>query len=159
MKKLLSAIYYLSVIIPIIILYVNIDSYLLTSTQSLIEYLKDFAQSIIDGDSKQSTDFKRLFVMGVLVMVGFKITSNFIQDRKLGLSLKERKGDWWITIWQLSISAILWIGLFKSATFLNVNTGAWLESFNAIMIIVVIGFIAKIYLTYLYFINNLGVKK
>jgi len=160
MKRLLGIVYYLGVlIVPLTVFYFNVDNYLVTATESSIEYLKEFLVKLVTEDSEGSIEFKKMFIYMVLVGVFYKVTSKFIFDRKLGLSLKERKGDWIITLWQVSINVVIWIILYKTMSFFNINTGAWLESFNVIIIFVVIGNLAKLYSTFLHYMENLGIKK
>lgn len=160
MKKILTVVYHLFVLfIPIAIIWYNVDAYLATGVDSLIEYLKDYAMKLALEENEATLDFKTAAIKVGLLIVMFKYVKKFIFDRKLGLSLKERKGDWIITIWAVAIRVGVWLWIIKTATFLKVNTDAWLESFNIIIALVIIGVVAKLWNTYLYYMENIGVKK
>lgn len=160
MKKLLSLIYYLGVVfIPLIILWAYTDQYIETATITSIDTLNQFLDRIQSGMDSPARDYKRLLFLGTIIAVAYKVFNKMIFDRKLGLTLDKRKGDWIITIWQLSINLIAWVVVYKMATFFKINTDAILESSNIIMYCVIIGVVAKIYLTSIYRTESLGVKK
>ena len=151
MKRLLFIVYVLGVVlIPLGILYFNTDKYLLTASQTSVDYLNIFIDNLQNGVESVDRDYKRLFWVAALLIGLYKFMSKRIFDRKLGLSLDQRKSDWVITIWQVSINAFVWYTVYRSATFFKINTDAWLESFNIINVLVGVGIIAKILHTYLH---------
>ena len=155
MKRILNLGYFLFVfLIPIIIIYANVDKYLIVATTSTIEFLQSYLNKLLNNIDS-SIEFKTLFIRGVLLVVLIKIINKFIFDRKLGLSLKERKGDWIITTWTVLFNGTIWTVLYNAASFFKINTDAWLESFNVIMVLVMIGLTFKIISTYLYYMENL----
>ena len=160
MKKLLSIIYFSFVfLIPIAILYANVDKYLITATTTSIDYLQSYLDKLLMADKESVVEFKSLMFKGILLAILYKVANKFIFDRKLGLSLKERKGDWIITIWQLVINCGVWFAVYQLVSFFKINTDAWLESFNVIIAFVALGTLAKLTLTYIYYASNLGIKK
>jgi len=159
MKKLLSIVYFLFVfLIPIGILYGNVDKYLITATTTSIDYLQSYLDKLLTADSESVGEFKSIIFKAILITILFKVASKFIFDRKLGLSLKERKGDWIITIWQLALNCGTWFAVYQLVSFFKINTDAWLESFNIIIVLVGIGVIAKLTLTYIHYTTNLTKK-
>lgn len=155
MKKALNITYLLCMfLIPLGILYFNTDKYLVTATESAIQYLNDFLDRLQDGNSAV-VEYKRLFFRAGIIAVIYKVFSKMIFDRKLGLSLTQRKGDWLITFWTLSINMFAWFLVYTSATFFNINTDKWVESFNIIYVFVLIGFTAKIWNTYNFYLSNI----
>lgn len=155
MKRLTGIIYFLFVfIIPLIIIYANVDKYLITATESSIFYLQEYLDRLLNN-IKSSIEFKSLFIKAIIGVVAIKIVNKFIFDRKLGLTLKERKGDWIITSWTVIFNGAIWTILYNSATFFKINTSAWMESFNVIMVLVIVGLTCKIINTYLHWTNNI----
>lgn len=150
MKKTLFITYILGVVvIPVIILYVNTDKYLLTASQTSVNYLNVFIDNLQSG-VESTRDYKRLIWIAGLFMGLYKFMSKRIFDRKLGLSLDQRKSDWIITIWQLFINVTVWMIVYQSASFFGINTDKLLESFNIVMVLVGIGVSAKILHTYIH---------
>ena len=155
MKKSLTITYLLSMfMIPLGILYFNTDAYLVTATKSMIEYLQDFLIRL-GQDNEATVEYKQLFFKVGILVVAYKVLSKMIFDRKLGLTLKQRKGDWLITLWSLGINLTAWFVVYASASMFNVNTDKWVESFNLIYLFVLIGTIAKIWNTYNYYVADL----
>ena len=158
MKKLLNITYWVGVfVIPLAILFFNTDKYIITATVSSIDYLQAFLNRMFE-DAESSIEYKRMFAYGAILFASYKVGARFVNDRKLGLTLDRRKGDWFITIWQVSINATVWLTLYKCATFFKINTDAWVESFNIIAMFVALGLIAKLTHTYLWYKFNLGIK-
>lgn len=150
MKKILYIGYILGVVvIPISILYYYTDDYLLTASQTSVNYLNIFIDNLQNGVTVDR-DYKRLIWIAALITGLYKFMNKRIFDRKLGLSLEQRKSDWIITIWQLTINIGVWLVVYQSATFFKINTDAWLESFNIINTLVGFGVICKILHTYLH---------
>ena len=141
-------------IIPLGILYYNTDAYLITATESAIDYLQDFLVRLGE-ESDAVVEYKQLFFKVGILVIAYKILSKMIFDRKLGLSLTQRKGDWLITLWTLSINLTAWFVVYASASMFNVNTDKWAESFNLIYLFVMLGTIAKIWNTYNNFVSHI----
>lgn len=154
MKKLLNFLYVLSIFIALAIIYFKSDSYVFTITQTTRDYLDSYLERLINNGGS-NIEFKELFVKLLVLYVGYRIIKSMMFKRLVGLSLKERKGDWILNIWYITINLAVWTVLYNAANFFKVNTDKWMESFNLIIFIVIAGVICKIISVYQYYVDNM----
>lgn len=159
MKKFLNFLgFVLIYIVPLVVIYFYIGKYMITITTSSIKYLEGYLYNLLHNVEKADKDYTKVFIGGILGFFIFKFINSKMMDRKSGLNLKERAGDWILTIWQLMINVGAWYSVFILSTYFKINTEAKLESTNIIFILVLIGAACNFVSTYLWYVHNMTRK-
>lgn len=152
MKRLL---YFLSlilmVVVPVSIMYFNYDTYAQVSAERLRDILDAYLYNIRFGIETDGLDFQWIIKMMFWTVIGYVIIDKkFIENRRSGLHLLERRGDWILSLWFIIKMTVIWYIVYWFATYLHINTDKWIESTNGIFICVAIGIVCNLISTYLY---------